>query len=188
MSKGLEERWADLRHIRGFHVFGSRGKLSAAHKRAVLSRHRDSCIYRPAGDPPAPHDVDKYSRLNECLHDEMTAVARAHFKDMPVDDDYPESGGVDADFLQSIGTAFTYQNQDWYGPTYECPIKVLIRYLSATLIANLQRLLTAELEKWCIVVVLCEDSTFDDGDHIYVFSDQVLLDRNAAALLELPHQ
>jgi hypothetical protein len=112
----------------------------------------------------------------------MTAVARDYFKDTPIDDDYPAPKEGVA-FLQEIGTAFTYQNLDWYGPSYECYIGVLQEYVSGTLLAALQRLLIGDFTNWCIVVVLCEGGEFGDGEHVYLFSDQALMGRRAAAKL-----
>jgi hypothetical protein len=183
MAKHTVDRWADLQKVRGVRVFATSDELSNAQKAAVLSRNPNNCLYRPAGDRGL-YDKQKYGRLNGRLHDNMEATARKHFKDVLITDDYPQ-GGVDSDFLQSIGTAFTYQNSDWYGPSYECYIGVLCSYLSATLLIEFQHLLVGDLAKWCIVVVLCQDSSFGEGPFIYLFSDQALIDPDAAALLQL---
>lgn len=183
---GNNDRWSNRSLIRGMQVFDSSEDFSAAKKKAVLSRKPDNDLYQPAGKAPVPYDQDEYGLLNNQLHEKMTATAREHFKDTPVSDDDPRFRGVDIEFRQSIGTAFTYQNLDWYGPTYECYIGVLDEYLSATLLVAFQRLLVAEFEDWCIVVVLCEDSSFGEGDEIYLFSDQALLTQDAATVLQLP--
>lgn len=160
--------------------------LSHAVKHAALSRNPSNWKNRPASDGPS-YDQDEYASYNDQLHEELTAAALEHFKNTPVDDNYPH-GDVDVDFLRKVGTPFTYQNGDWYQPTYECYICVLRPYLSATLLVAFQRLLVAELKDWCIVVVLSEDSSFGEGERIYVFSDQTLLDQDGATLLHMPAQ
>lgn len=183
MGKRSDGRWADLQDIRGLRVLASYDDLSDAVKEAVLTRNPKNCMYQPVDQTP-PYNGEAYAERNELLHERMTAAARTYFKDTSIDDDYP--GEADTDFLEEIGTPFTYQNGDWYQPTYECYIGVLLPYVSSAFLLALQRLLTAEFGDWCIVVVLCEDSSFGDGEEVYLFSDQALLDLDAAELLQLP--
>lgn len=184
MEKHTNDRWADLSQIRGLRVFASQDDLANAKRESVVSRKPDNCLYLPAGETPL-YDEEEYGRLNDELHEKMTATARKHFKGTRIGDDYPK-GGVRVDFLKRIGTAFTYQNGDWYGPTYECYIGVLAAYISGKLLLALQRLLKGDFANWCIVVGLCQDSSFGDGAEILVFSDRALLHHDAARQLRLP--
>jgi hypothetical protein len=116
---------------------------------------------------------NEYGRLNGVLHDRMTETARRLFRDTPLPDEYT-AGNYDSEWTRRIGTPFTYQNSDWYGPTYECYIAVLHEYLSTEFVSQLQKLLVNELENWCIVLGTASDLAFDADEAMRIYSDQVI--------------
>lgn len=186
MRKHTDRRWAQLGDIRGLRVVASQGELSRAVKDAALLRNPNNWTYQPVGQVTPPFDEDEYGRRDDLLHQKVKTAARAYFKGMRVDDNYPKGCGGDVAFLRAVGTPFTYQNEDWHQPTYECHIGVLLPYISSRLLLAFQQLLTAEFEGWCIVVGLCHDASFGYSDHVYLFSDQAFVRQDVANLLQLP--
>jgi hypothetical protein len=183
MSDTSADRWANFDQLRGFQKLYL-DELSRIQREAVLSRHPTNCMYF---DDVLMTDAEKdeYDRLNMSLHEKIREVARHHFRDTPLPTEY-QRRRKDPTFLQQIGTAFTYQNPDWYGPTYEVYVAVLERYVSAKLLRAFQDLLIAEHRDWCIVVCTCQDVDFDHQNDIILFSDHVLMQKGVAVLLGIP--
>jgi hypothetical protein len=143
-----------------------------------LKRHP---MYFWAGEakPLSDAEAEAYGALNERLHQEMGRVSKEHFADTPIpkelqDNDHPWF------------TPFTYQNYDWYGPSYECYIVVIGKYIDSSLIKRFQTLLTKDHRDWCIQVVVSESFEFESGHEIAIFSDQVILQAETAATLGIP--
>ena len=119
------------------------------------------------------------------LHEKIRDAARDYFRDTPLPIEY-QRRRKDPTLLQQIGTAFTYQNPDWYGPTYEVYVGVLARYLSTDLLLAFQNLLVGEHGGWCIVVYACQDIDFEGQYEIILFSDHALIQKGVADLLGIP--
>ncbi|MFT5323418.1 MAG: hypothetical protein ACI8P0_001267 [Planctomycetaceae bacterium] len=115
----------------------------------------------------------EYDDLNQLLHSRMTEVAREHFCDVPLPLEYESQGEWAVEFAWKIGTPFTYQNLDWYGPTYECFITILESYVSSTLVNRFQQQLCDVLTDWGIVVCSADDTSFDPREVIHIYGDRV---------------
>lgn len=148
-------------------------------EKAHLKRHPRHRSYIPASEvkPLTDSEADAYEALNQKLHDGLRAVSKMHFKDTPV----PKALKKDNYF-----TPFTYQNYDWYGPSYECYIMVIGAYVTPELLKKFQALLVDDLRDWCIRVVVSESYAFDNDHEIAIFSDQVLVPLSAAKALGIP--
>ena len=183
MSDPSADRWENIDQLRGLQKLYL-DDLSRIQRDAVLARHPANCMY--SGDLPMTEaEKDEYDRLNMSLHKGIRDAARYYFRDTPLPIEY-QRRRKDPTFLQQIGTAFTYQNPDWYGPTYEVYVAVLERYVSAELLRRFQDLLVAEHQDWCIVVCTCERIDFDHQYDIILFSDHVLVQKGVADLLGIP--
>jgi hypothetical protein len=163
-------------------ILGNEEQVANAKKRAALARHPHHHSHVPisAARKLSDAEADVYAELNNRLHDQMTEVARAHFRGVAAPTAYA-AGGRDTSFQEEIGTLFTYQNLDWYGPSYEGYIAVLDGYISSDLLIAFQSLLVNDFSDWCIVVVPSPDINFgDDGREIAIFSNQILLSTTTA--------
>lgn len=120
-------------------------------------------------------EKERYDKLNLSLHKKMEAWAERHFHDTPVPEILQKAG------LEGISvTPFTYQNWDWYGPSYECYIIVWEDEVSSQTLVELQALLTGEHKDWSIVVCTTQDPHFDpDYYDIAIFSDEALIPEEA---------
>jgi hypothetical protein len=183
MSDPSADRWANIDQLRGFQKLYV-DDLSRIQRDAVLARHPSNRMYFD-DVPMTDAEKDEYDRLNMSLHEKIRDAARGYFRDTPLPIEY-QRRRKDPTFLQQIGTAFTYQDPDWYGPTYEVYVAVLERYVSAELLRGFQNLLVAELRDWCIVVCTSLDVDFDHQYDIILFSDHVLIQKGVADLIGIP--
>lgn len=175
------QRWGNLHALIGWTVQAEDGSDSV--RDAHLKRHPRHCSYIPHVDvkPLNESEANKYGILNERMHEELRRVTKEHFAGTPA------PPGVDPkQWPAEYFTPFTYQNYDWYGPTYECYIGVRTDYISPDLLRKFQLLLTGEFKDWCIQVVASETPDFGNDFEIAVFSDQVIIPFNAVNDLGIP--
>lgn len=177
------QRWSNFQTLKGWTIESTNGpdRVRIAH----LKRHPRHCGYIPMSEVTklSESETETYGCLNDRLHEELTRVSKEHFAETPVP---PEWGLDKTDWLASVFTPFTYQNTDWYGPTYECYIVVLTDYISADLLGRFQGLLCGDFQNWCIQVVGSEERNFDNDHEMAVFSDQIIMRRSAAKAIGAP--
>jgi hypothetical protein len=170
--------WSTVNMLTGFIVHDHDYSLI---EKAHLKRHPLHESYTPENKVKPLTRAEKitYGKLNQKLHDALREISKAHFRETPVPDSLKED-------REPYYTHFTYQNSDWYGPSYECYIVVIADYISADLLKKFQGLLVDDFRDWCIQVVVSESYDFGDGDAIVIFSDQVLVPISAANILGIP--
>ncbi len=175
-----DRRWSTIHELKGWLVCRD---FADAVKTAHLKRHPRHNSYIPTSEARRLTDEQgaAYGRLNNQLHEELRRVSREYFKDVPVPKEIKRKRA-----LESYFTPFTYQNYDWYGPSYECYVGVLKDYVSAELLRRFQFLLRDEYQDWCIRVVGSNDATFDHDHDIAVFSDQVLMPVGSTDAFQVP--
>lgn len=169
-------RWSTLGEVAGLRTVEDRydhESIASACKR----RHPDS---ETSVRDMSAAEIERYGQLNELLHEKLEACVKSHFRNVPVPDVLKNEGvpGV-------ADTPFTYQNWDWYGPSYECYIVVWEDALSSNLLIELQSLLTGDHRDWCIVICTAQDADFETNHEIGVFSDEVLIPLEAIADLKM---
>lgn len=176
----LDDRWTRIDQLKGWKVYPD---IEDAIKRAHLKRHPKHDNYTPESQivPLTPSETTTYGKLNEKLHERLRILSHKHFANVSVPKDIQEENGDETYF-----TPFTYQNYDWYGPTYECYFIVFTDYISADLLHQIQLLLKDEYQDWCIRVIGSDELDFDTDHDIAVFSDQILVTVNTARVLNVP--
>jgi hypothetical protein len=167
-------KWDTANQLTGFIVHDDYSLIEKAHRK----RHPRHCSYIPLNEvkPLTDAEADEYGTLNEKLHDALREVSKEHFKNTPIPDSLKTED-------QPYFTHFTYQNYDWYGPTYECYIGVIGDYVSADLLKKFQALLVDDFRDWCIQVVISKSHDFNNDSEIAIFCDQVLVPVSAAKIL-----
>jgi hypothetical protein len=150
-------------------------------EKAHLKRHPRHCSYIPISEvkPLTDAEAEAYDKLNQRLHDELRRASKEYFESTPIPPDLQREH-------DPYFTHFTYQNYDWYGPSYECYIVVLGEYLTADLLERFQSLLVGEYEDWCVQVVVSKSRDFDNDYEVAVFSDQIIVPTDAAKALGAP--
>lgn len=128
-------------------------------------------------------EIKRYGELNELLHKKLEACVKDHFRDTPVPEILQKEGVANISV-----TPFTYQNWDWYGPSYECYLVVWEDAVSSKLLIEIQSLLTGDHRDWCIVVCTTQHTDFDASHEIGVFSDEVLIPMSATQDLKISRQ
>ncbi|WP_145447912.1 hypothetical protein [Gimesia panareensis] len=128
-------------------------------------------------------EIKRYGELNGLLHRKMEECVNNHFRDTPVPEILQKEGLAD-----KTVSPFTYQNWDWYGPSYECYLVVWEDALSSKLLIELQSLLTGDHRDWCIVVCTTRQTDFETNHEIGVFSDEVLIPKSATPDLKISRQ
>lgn len=177
-----DQRWSMIDTLKGWNVCRN---FERAVEKAHLKRHPKHCWYIPVSETKqlTEAEVEAYDQLNEKLHDELRHVSHEHFANFPVPKHIQAERGDESFF-----TPFTYQNYDWYVPTYECYICVLTDYISADLLHRFQSLLHDEYKDWCIRVVGSDGLDFDTDHDIAVFSDEVFVPTAAARAMQVPEE
>jgi len=139
------ERWTSSHALIGWEIEpdGQRDAVRNAH----LKRHPRHSSYIPSFEvkPLSESEAKEYGRLNRRLHDEIRRVTKEHFANTP-----PPPDRASSDLLSEYFTPFTYQNDDWYGPSYECYVCVRTDYISAALLHKFQSLLVGDFKDWCM--------------------------------------
>lgn len=199
----MTSRWNDSEMPQGIRVLRL-NEVEPARKVLVLSRQPRNWMYQPrqnfAGCEETEEELATYGERNNELHENIARVARDVFALTPwpsssapgLQESVPDPG-LEEFVVAPIGTAFTYQNWDWYGPTYYCPVVVLKDYISAQLLKHLQHLLQNRHSDWGIVVIpvsdwdetAADDAADDERRSIYIFSDQVLVAEETARSIGL---
>jgi hypothetical protein len=172
------QRWANSHTLIGW-VVELDGQSDAV-RNAHLKRHPRHSSYIPHVDvkPLSESEANEYDRLNAKMHEEIRRVSKEHFADTP-----PPSDVDPHHWLAEYFTPFTYQNTDWYGPSYECYVCVRTDYISADLLRKFQSLLIGEFKDWCIQVVASNTPEFANDHEIAVFSDQIIVPSRAAVAI-----
>ncbi len=175
-----DARWSAIHKLKGWSVCRDFGD---AVKAAHLKRHPRHDSYIPISETRrlTEEESPAYGPLNNQLHEELRRVSREFFNDVPVPKEIKGKRS-----LESYFTPFTYQNYDWYSPSYECYVCVLTDYVSADLLRRFQLLLRGEFQDWCIRVGGSNDIRFHTDYEIAVFSDQVLVPASSADAMGVP--
>jgi hypothetical protein len=173
------DRWRALPQLKGWTICRD---FERAVEQAHRKRHPKHDSYVPSSERRQLTEAEskRYDRLNEWLHEQLRKESKKHFKSVPVPTWVQEKRGD-----ETLFPPFTYQNLDWYGPSYECYIVVLADFISADLLRRFQLLLHDTLEDWCIRIVGSKDVDLDDDYELAVFSDQILLTRTVANALQI---
>ncbi len=173
-----ELRWHSIHELKGWTLDPGSDPLV---KQAHLKRHprHDSYIPISKTKPLSEPEAETYGRLNLQLHHELRRVSQEHFAQTPVPPELKED-------REPLFTPFTYQNYDWYGPSYECGVVVITDYISADLLRKFQSLLQGEYQDWCIQVVVSNTPDFSNDYEIAVFSDQIIVPVDAAKVMGVP--
>jgi hypothetical protein len=166
-----EKKWASLDSLKGWTVANEPAALV---EQAHLKRHPQHTNYIPGSEVKRLSEAESeaYDHLNLKMHDELRRVSQEHFAHTPVPQELHQK--------DPYFTPFTYQNYDWYGPTYECPIAVITDYISADLLQKFQSLLQGEYQDWCILVLASDTPDFENTYEIGIFSDQIIVPQAAA--------
>ncbi|PHS04751.1 MAG: hypothetical protein COA78_16145 [Blastopirellula sp.] len=174
----IDQRWTSLHTLKGWTVSK---EYELIIEKAHLKQHPQHWSYIPASKVRSLTETEAeiYDHLNEKLHDELRRVSKEHFASTPVP---PELQKDSEPYL----TPFTYQNYDWYGPSYECYIVVIAEYISADLLRKFQMLLEGDHQDWCIQVISSETPDFDNGHEIAIFSDLIVVPSAAAESMDIP--
>ncbi len=173
-------RWSTISQLNGWRVCDDfENVLEKSH----LKRHPNHDSYIPTSEakPLTESEAEAYDQLNRKMHEHLRRVSHEFFADVPIPKEIQEERNDDSFF-----TPFTYQNYDWYGPSYECYIVVLTDYISADLLCRFQSLLQNEYHDWCIRVVGSDGLDFDTDHDIAVFSDQILVPVTSAQAMQVP--
>lgn len=177
------ERWTAIDGLQGWRLCSDVVEFEESVKAAHLKRHPRHDSYIPISETKRLTEAEgeEYDRLNRQLHEEMRRVSHEYFADVPVPKELREERGDETYF-----TPFTYQNYDWYGPSYECYFVVLMGYISADLLKELQLLLHGDHADWCIRVIGSDGLDFDSDHDIAVFSDAVFVPADDAQVMQIP--
>ena len=144
-----------------FTVFDDYAEFNDAWETAADKRHPgvNSRSYR---ERFTDAELDEYDQLNEKLH---TAIRNAAVQQ------FGETGAEE----------LTYQNWDWYGPSFECYVGVINGHLTSDFLMHLQAILKGEFEHWIIVAKLWGDfmDAATEGEEVVIFSDRVLFLRES---------
>jgi hypothetical protein len=194
MESNLRQtRWAELPLIQGWHVYHSDDERESACQAVTVRHTENNPLYRlgPKNKWGSLNltavQKEEYTRLNNRLHERILGASKSHFRGagMP-----PEYDGNIEEFQRNdwkLRCPFTYQNRDWYGPSFECCVAVLENHISAKLILAYQNVLTDEFRDWCVVVGGCAGIDFgDEGEDFYVYSDEVIISAATAKALGVP--
>jgi hypothetical protein len=180
-----DDRWSTIGELHGWHVYRQPLDAGAAIQRAHLRRHPNHYSFQPISQvkPLSPSEAEKYGNLNEQLHEELRRVSHEIFDNVAVPKTFTKSRREESYF-----TPFTYQNYDWYGPSYEVYICVVTDFISSDVLARFQSLLKGPHEDWCIVVAGSDSDVFDPKYEIHLFSDEVITTEDDAAALQVPEK
>jgi hypothetical protein len=176
-----DQRWGNMHSLKGWTIQAVNTPDLIEH--AHLKRHPKHWVYTPISEskPLSVAQAEEYASLNEKLHAELKRVSKEHFANTtPPPDVDPKH------WLAEYYTPFTYQNEDWYGPSYECYLGVRTDYVSAELLRKLQALLTGDFQDWCIQISASNTPDFSDDYALAIFSDQVIVPSKAAKAFKVP--
>jgi hypothetical protein len=174
------ERWSKFDELEGWTVSED---FDEAVKGEHLKRHPRHDSYIPISERKklTESESEEYGRLNETLHEKLRFLSKEHFKNTPVPKELQKNQGDDSYF-----SPFTYQNYDWYGPSFECYILVLTDYVSTELLQKFQAQLHDEFQDWCIRVACADTSDFRSDHDLAVFSDRIIVPVKAARVTRVP--
>jgi hypothetical protein len=138
-------------------------KFRAATETAANRRH-PGVIDAKYGDSFTEEDNARYDKLNERLHRAIQKVAIKQFGRKGAEE-------------------YTYQNWDWYGPSYQCYVSVIRGHLGPEFLTRLHALLCGDFKEWAIVVRMWGDFMEADteGGEVYIYSDEVVLLQSTCA-------
>jgi hypothetical protein len=180
-----DDRWSTIAELPGWQVYRQPLDAGEAIKRAHLRRHRDHSSFQPVSrvKPLSPSEAEQYGKLNEQLHEQLRRLSHEIFDSVPVPSTFTKRQREESYF-----TPFTYQNYDWYGPSYEVYISVLTDFISSHVLAKFQSLLKRPYKDWCIVVVGSDSDAFDHDHEVHLFSDEVITTEGDAKALYVPER
>lgn len=171
-------RWATLGQLKGLRIVGdSQNYDSIAYAGVRRHPHHSSKITLDEIQPLSDAEHERYSELNGQLHKKLLATVQSHFRGTPVPEILRDACGS--------GTPFTYQNWDWFGPSYECYLVVWEDSVSSSLLCKLQLLLAGDFDDWCIMVCTTQKTDFDTNHEIAIFKNEVLIPQPAASDLKI---
>jgi hypothetical protein len=181
----MDDRWLDIAEWPRWQVYRQPLDAGAAIERAHLRRHPDHCSFQPISHvkPLSPREEEEYGKLNEQLHEQLRRLSHEIFDRVPVPSTFTKRQREESYF-----TPFTYQNYDWYGPSYEVYIVVLTDFISSRVLTGFQSLLKGPYKDWCIVVVGSDSDAFDCDLEVHLFSDEVITTEGDAEALHVPEK
>ena len=131
--------------------------LELAWRSAAEKRH-PGINHTAFRDGFSKESLSEYGELNDQLHFAIHGVAVEYFGEQNAEN-------VKDQFLE------------WYGPSYECHMGVIVRHITLEFLQSLQGLLADNFRDWMIVITPCDDffdsKTYDK--EIIVLSDAVLI-------------
>lgn len=181
MSDEQSTRWGSLDCLVGFRVVKDDEMGDVVRTEYTRRCHRLS-IDIPYGKTCtlSKRDRDRYRGLNDQLHEKMEAATRQHFAGIPIPKILVHGCGRP--------TPFTYQNRDWFGPSFECYLVVWEDEVSSGLLGEMQSVLHGDHRDWCVVVCTTQRPDFDTNHELRVYSDEVLVPESALQDLKVGRQ